>query len=152
MESQRNHDLWVIKTPLAKRNQAFACRMALSGDSVQLISIDGYARFRAGCIHPLLFRVSPQTRSGSGRTSAATRRVQAEADPSQTAPPRSAVLDCAPPTGKEPVSSKTIASRLIGGQERTLCTRVVSCEYCVRNCEISHRLRSEEMPSGIAQK
>ena len=28
---------WVIKTPLAKRNQAFACRMALSGDSAPLV-------------------------------------------------------------------------------------------------------------------
>src|ERR1700730_16541499 len=80
-----------------EEKQAFACRMALSGDSVQLRSIDGYSRYSAGCIRPRLFRVSPQTRSGSGRTSAATRRVQAEADPSQTAQARSAVLDCAPP-------------------------------------------------------
>jgi len=54
-----------------EESQSFASRMALSGDCGQLI--DGYARFRADCIRPRLFRLSPQTRSESGRTSAATR-------------------------------------------------------------------------------
>jgi malonate-semialdehyde dehydrogenase (acetylating)/methylmalonate-semialdehyde dehydrogenase len=92
-----NMALWVIKTAPARRIKRLPHRVTVPGVSLQLTSIDGYAPFGAGRLSTRLFRVSSQSRSGSGRTSTATRRVQAKAGPSETAPARSTVLDCAPP-------------------------------------------------------
>ena len=88
-------DLWVIKTLLANENQAFGLRIAFDRKPRLLTSIDGYARFRDVRVRPRPFRVPAQTRAGSGCTSATACCVQAETKPSQTAPPRSTVLDCA---------------------------------------------------------
>jgi len=102
----RSQTSWYRSIPLVVIKMLFAKRIKRlrtgslwpSTYSFQLRSTDGYACSRGGRLPPLLLRAAPQTRSGGPCSSSATRRVQAEADPSQIAPPRSAVLDCAPST------------------------------------------------------
>ena len=87
--------VWVIKTLLANENQVFGLPIAFDRKPRLLTSIDGYARFRDVRVRPRAFRVPAQTRAGNGCTSATACCVQAETKPSQTAPPRPTVLDCA---------------------------------------------------------
>src|SRR6266700_4082458 len=75
-----------FKTLLANGKSGVYPRVASDLRLPGLTSIDGYTRSRDVRVRPLSFRVSAQTRAGSGCTSATTTCcVQAETEPSQTA-------------------------------------------------------------------
>src|SRR6266436_7758599 len=82
-----------FKTLLANGKSGVYPRVASDLRLPGLTSIDGYTRSRDVRVRPLSFRVSAQTRAGSGCTSATTCCVQAQTEPSHTAAPRSIVLD-----------------------------------------------------------
>src|SRR5208283_4121670 len=91
---------------MPSQEESTGSRFILARDAAQVGSSDGYACPLDGRLHSRLLRSASQARSGSRCSSAATRRFQAEADPLQTASPRSLLLDCV----RRP--SSTIAFRI----------------------------------------
>jgi hypothetical protein len=83
---------------VCQKSQAAAHGISRPGDAFDYVrSTDVYARSRGDRLRPGLVRAAPQTCSGGRCSSPAARCLETETAPSQIAPPRSAVLDCAPP-------------------------------------------------------
>src|SRR5215467_6958265 len=84
--------------PFPRRINGFNLGSYLAKDAAQVRSSNGFACPLGSRLHSRLIRSASPARSGGRCSSAATSRFQTEADPAQTASPRSLLLDCTPPS------------------------------------------------------